>query len=60
MQYLSDGAVLQTSESCPERLDGTCIPARNRHGGANYFHRETQIMHMVSLCVLRGLVAEWL
>ncbi len=40
VQY-HDGAILQT--------DGDYIPTRERFGGANYFDRETHIMHLVSL-----------
>lgn len=49
MQYLEDGAILQTEDSCDQGLDGTCIPTRDRHGGANYFDRESQIMHVVNI-----------
>ena len=66
VDYLEGGAVLQTSDQCLDSPDGTCVPARDSFGGANYFDRETQIMHVVSLvvactCVFAAheLVASW-
>ncbi len=39
VQYLEEGGVLQT--------DGSYKPSNDRFGGANYFERESQILHMV-------------
>ncbi len=39
VQYLDEGGVLQT--------DGSYKPSNDRFGGANYFERESQILHMV-------------
>lgn len=31
------------------QIDGDYIPSRTTFGGANYFDKETQIMHVVSV-----------
>jgi hypothetical protein len=41
VRYLEEGGVQQ--------LDGDYIPNRNSLSGSNYFERESQIMHFVSL-----------
>lgn len=40
MRYLTEGGI--------EQLDGDHIPDRSYISGANYFERESQIMHFVS------------
>jgi hypothetical protein len=42
VRYLDGGTVLQTDSSCED-----CIPTRSSIGGANYFNRESRIMHLV-------------
>ena len=46
VEYLPEGGVQQ--------LDGDHIPQKDMFGGANYFDRETQFMHLVRLhsCLL--------
>ena len=44
VNYLDGGGILQTDDSCRH---GSCIPTRSRIGGANYFDRESRVMHVV-------------
>lgn len=39
VRYLEGGGIQQT--------DGSFKPSQDRFGGANYFERETQLMHLV-------------